>query len=206
MVKKLFLSSYFTKVSNLLLPFIQRQPKDCNLTFIPTAADPYTEKPWVYEDRNKLIEMGFNVVDTDLKNKTREQLYKELEETDIIFVSGGNIYYLLEKVKNSGFDEVVTHLIAKGIIYIGSSAGSVLMCPTIEHIEDLDDKTKANLSSFAGIEVIDFLILPHYGEPKYEERFQRIINKWIKRQYRIQTLSNSQVIVVKDDEMKIVSV
>lgn len=56
------------------------------------------------------------------------------------------------------------------------------------------------------IGLIDFLILPHYGEPKYEKRFQRIINKWTKRKYRIQALTNNQAIILKDYEMKIVSV
>jgi len=205
-MKKLFLTSYFAFVSKLLLPLLPKQPNQLKLAFIPTAADPYKIKPWFYGDKIKLKLMGFQIINVDIKNKTKEQLFKQMKDIDVIFVSGGNTYYLLEHVQKSGFEEVVKKLTAKGVIYVGSSAGSVLACPTIEHIEDLDDKTKASLTSFKGINLIDFLILPHYGDSKYKYKFQQIMKKWSDKKYKIQTLTNTQVIVVNNNKIEILKI
>lgn len=202
-MKKLFLASFFAYSSPLLLPMLPKSPRGLKLAFIPTTADPYDDKSWMLEDRNKLEQMGFDVFDVDLKNKTQEALAKDLEKADVIFVSGGNTYYLMEKVTKSGFDKVVKKLLNRGVIYVGSSAGTAIMCPTIEYLEDLDDRSKAKLDSFQGLGLIDFLILPHYGEPKYEKRFQSIIAKWKDKGYKIQTLTNNQVITVEKNITKV---
>jgi len=205
-MKKLFLSSAAIFTLDLIRPILPVSAKKLRVAFIPTAADLYTEKQWMYDDRNKLIEMGFDVFDVDIKNKTEEKLLKELKNIDILFVSGGNTYFLLEKILQSGFDRVIKKLINQGVIYIGSSAGSVLACPTIEFIEDLDDRSEANLSTFTGLGLVDFLILPHYGDPKYDVRLNKIINKWKNKGYKIITLTNDQAIIVEGDSQKIVEV
>jgi len=202
-MKKLFLASFFTYSSQLLLPLLPKSPQELKLAFIPTASDPYDNKPWVFEDRNKLIQMGFDVFDVDLKNKTQEALSKDLEKADVVFVSGGNTYYLMEKVTKSRFGEVIKKLLDRGVIYVGSSAGTAIMCPTIEYLEDLDDRGMAKLDSFQGLGLIDFLILPHYGEPKYEKRFQNIIAKWKNKSYKIQTLTNNQAVTVEEKIIKV---
>ena len=198
-MKKLFLSSYFVFVSDLLLPLLSKKPTELTLAFIPTAADLYPIKPWFYLDKLKLKMMGFSMIDIDLKNKTSEQLYEELKHVDVIFVSGGNTYYLLEKAQKSGFLEIVKRLVPRGVVYIGSSAGSALACSTIEYIEDFDDKNAAELTDYKGMNLVDFLILPHYGNKKHEERFKRIIKTWKNKKYKIQAIADSQVYIINDN-------
>lgn len=204
-MRKLFLASYFALVSDLLLPLLPKKPSELTIAFIPTAADPYKIKLWYYGDKLKLKLMGFRMIDIDIKNQTKEQLTEKMKNVDAIFVCGGNTYYLLKYAQKSGFDEVVRELVAKGVIYIGSSAGSVLACPTIEYIEDLDDKEKVNVDSYKGIGLVDFLILPHYEDPKYAGFHQTILKKWGNNKYRIQTLSNDQVIIVDNNNIKVFS-
>lgn len=195
-MRTLFLASYFAFVSDLLLPYLPKKPKDLKLAFVPTAADPYKVKPWFYGDKMKLKLMGFQMVDVDIKNKTKEQLYEVLSTVDVIFVSGGNTYYLLEKAQASGFLEVVHTLIERGVIYIGSSAGSALACSTIEYIEDFDDRSIAHLTSFKGMGLVNKLIYPHYGEEKYKVKFQTIMDRWIAKGFDVLPLRNDQVLVI----------
>jgi len=202
-MKKLFLSSYFAFVSDFLIPLLPKPAKELKLAFITTAADPYKVKLWLYVDKLKLKLMGFKIFDLDIKNKNEKTLLEELKNIDVIFVSGGNTYYLLEKSLQSGFDKVVKKLINRGVIYIGSSAGSVLTCPTIEHIEGMDDQSITNLSNYTGLNLIDFLILPHYGDQKYMKQINFILSKWHSK-YKIISLTNMQAVVVEGTSYKIV--
>lgn len=205
-MKILFLASYFAFASDLLLPILPKKPNELRLAFIPTAADPYKIKPWFYGDKMKLKLMGFNMNDVDIKNKTKEQLTIELQDIDVIFVSGGNTYYLLEKAQESGFLEVAKTLVERGVIYIGSSAGSALACTTIEHIEDFDDKSITHLTSFEGLGYTKKLILPHYGEEKYKLKFQNIVKRWMGKGYEVLPLRNDQVLIVQGDSEKILPI
>ncbi|MCX6731102.1 MAG: Type 1 glutamine amidotransferase-like domain-containing protein [Candidatus Roizmanbacteria bacterium] len=202
-MKTLFLASYFAFVSDLLLPLLPKKPNELRLAFIPTAADPYKIKPWFYGDKMKLKLMGFNMIDVDIKNKTKEQLITLLKDIDVIFVSGGNTYYLLEKAQESGFLEIGRELVEGGVLYIGSSAGSALACPTIEHIEDFDDKSITCITDFKGLGFTRKLILPHFGEEKYKSKFENIIERWISKKYEVLPLRNNQALVIQGDKEEV---
>ncbi|MDF2542501.1 MAG: putative peptidase dipeptidase, partial [Herbinix sp.] len=93
-MRKILLASFAANTIEKFIKKIEIQPENKNIAFIPTASNIYQDwKP--IDDRQKLIELGFNVKDISLEGKTKEQLYFELEEVDLIFVAGGNTFYLL---------------------------------------------------------------------------------------------------------------
>lgn len=204
-MKKLFLASYFAFVKDLLPPLLPDQPHKLKLAFIPTAAYVYVVKPWFDEDLLALKLLGFALNMVDLKNKTESDLLNELHDCQALFVSGGNTYYLLEHAQKSGFIRIAQTLVDSGVVYIGSSAGSVLASPTIEHIEDLDDASKATLDSYQSLGLIRERILPHAGEPKYRENFSRIMRNWQNDPYPIQPLRNDEVVLVDGSKQQVVS-
>ena len=193
---KLFLTSVASKTLDKIVPLLPKPPKELKVAFIPTAGDTYKEKPWMEEDREKLVDLGFNVADFDLKGKTESQIEKALSKVDIIFVAGGNTFYLLEKTKQSGFDKVVKKLVKNGTIYVGSSAGSILAGPNIEPVKILDDPQKARLDSFEGLGLVDFVILPHYGKEKY--KIDKIIKEYGNK-YQLIPITDDQLVVAEDD-------
>jgi dipeptidase E len=102
---------------------------------------------------------------------------RSLSNVDVIFVSGGNVFYLL--ARKNGFNIVVKDLIEKGIIYIGSSAGSCNAGPNIKPIELLDEPEKAkDLDRTEAFNLVDFVILPHFGKEKYQSQFNQIEDKY----------------------------
>lgn len=204
-MKKLFLASVASNTIEEFIKILPEPPNKLTVAFIPTAADPYEDKWFVEEDRNKLKEKGFNVRDVDLKNKTEQELSAELEGIDILFVAGGNTFYLLQKVRESGFDKIAKEVVQKGIIYVGSSAGATLACPTIEPIKTLDDSSKApSLKSFEGLKLVDFVILPHFGKEKYKAKYEKIMKEYTNAGYKVIPLTDNQAIAVEGDEYKIV--
>lgn len=203
-MKKLFLTSEANIVLEKISELLPDKPENLKLAFVPTAADPYKDKSWLEDYRQALIKYGFNVKNVDLKNKTKEKLKKELNNIDIIFVAGGNTFYFLEKANKSGFTDVIRELVDKGIIYVGSSAGTVLASPDIGYIKELDDPQKANLSSYKGLNLVDFSILVHWGEKKYKKEYLKLIrNNYFLGQKTI-LLTNNQAVLVWGDKYKII--
>lgn len=203
---RLFLASVASKSLDKIANLLPNKPKnEIRVAFIPTAADPYKDKQFVKEDRDKLEEMGFEIFDLDIKDKTERQLEEELRNINIIFISGGNTFYLLDKARQSGFDQLVKDLVlGKGVLYIGSSAGAALAGPDIKPIELLDDPSSApDLKSTKGLDLVNFVVLPHYGDKKYEEKFQKIIKEY-ENKYELIPLTNEQAVIVEGSNYSIV--
>jgi dipeptidase E len=201
-MKKLFLTSVASRTLDLLLPMIEKDPSELKVAFIPTAGNTYKEKPWMEEDRKKLVDLGFDVTDFDLKGKTEGQVREALSKVDIIFVAGGNTFYLLDKVKKSGFDKAVKNLVNNGKIYIGSSAGSYIACPTIEAATwKHADKNIVGLKNLTGLNLVPFIITAHFNREKYYEAVKRNIKK---TRLPVVALYDTQAIIVEGNKYRIV--
>lgn len=202
-MRKIFLTSVFSEVGDKVANFLG-SPLTLKVAFIPTAADVYDTKPWMEADRQKLVDLSYQVEDYDIKGKTESLIYSDLKDKDAIFVSGGNTFYLLYHTRQSGFDKALQKLIQEGKIYIGSSAGSILLAPTIEPVKLLDDPKQApKLSSYNGLNFVNFVVLPHFGKEKYKDRCQSIIKEWSSRVELI-PITDKQFIVADGGKRQII--
>ena len=177
------LTSSFHTVFNELR---QREllPKTASVAFIPTAGDPYSERPWIDADRKALVELGYSVRDIDLKGSTADSLGKELSSHDIIFVAGGNTTYLVQQSNISGFTDVIHDLLKQGRLYIGSSAGSILAGPTVEPFvtEDLTELPRDFvLTKPTCLHLVDYIVLPHDQVEQFSAEHDKIINGYSNR-------------------------
>lgn len=125
-MKKLFLASFASVTLDLVTELLPKPATQLKAAFIPTAGDLCDNNGFMHVDREKLVEMGFSIIDIDLKNIDEQGLEIKLENIDLVLVAGGNTFYLLDKVKKSGFDKVIQKVLDRGVIYVGSSAGSIL--------------------------------------------------------------------------------
>lgn len=156
-------------------------PKMASVAFIPTAGDPYPERPWIDADRKALVELGYNVTDIDLKNRTVDSLEKELLVHDIIFVAGGNTTYLVQQVHASGFATIIKNLLRQEKIYIGSSAGSILAGPTVKPFvqEDIIELSASFvLENSTGLNLVDYVVLPHDQESEFATGHNKIVQEY----------------------------
>lgn len=60
-----------------------------------------------------------------------------LEETDAVFVGGGNTFRLLKILYEMGLVEAIRRRVEQGMVYMGASAGSNVACPTIRTTNDM---------------------------------------------------------------------
>lgn len=191
---------------NVKEEIIKILPKPANkikVAHIITAKNPRLEEnpDYVVKDRKAMEALGFNVEDIDIKGKTEKDLRKILAGKDVIYVQGGNTFYLLKYIRESGFDKVIKDLINKGVIYIGVSAGSIVAGPTIEtagwkHV----DRNEVGLKDLTGMNLVPFNVFVHYGP----EHTGTVGEELKKTKYPLHILNDSQAILIKDGKVEIV--
>jgi len=199
---KLFLTSTAANVMDKIVPQLSKKPEDSLVAFIPTAGDVYDETPWIEEDREKLKNLKFKIKDLDLKEETQADIEAALSNVDIVFVAGGNTFYLLEKIKASSFDVVLKNII-DNIVYIGSSAGSVVAGPDIKPVEIFDDREAALLDNTNGLGFVDFVVLPHFGKEKYGPYHEKVVKEYGDK-LKIIPLTDEQYIIADDNGFKVI--
>ena len=201
---KLYLASY-AMVS--MAKIIKHEGNDFagkKAIFIPTAGDPYDIKDFVEADRIALEKYGLDIVEMDIKNKNVEEIRKAIVGADIVLVAGGDTFYLMEKLKESGADKVIKDFIEKNGIYIGSSAGSIICCPTIEGAEEFDNPNLAKgLNDFDGMGVFKDVIIPHVQKEKYFDRIRKATERLESKGYKVHHLTDDDVLFFDGDSCAI---
>ena len=192
---KLYLTSYAMTTMSKIIEHEGRDLAKKKAIFIPTAGDPYDNKDFVEADRIALEKYGLDVVEMDVKNRSEEEIREAVDGADIVLVAGGNTFYLMEKLKKSGADKVIKEFIEKGGMYIGSSAGSIICCPTIEGAKEFDDPSQApKLDNFDGMGIFKDVIIPHTQKKKYFKRIKMTTEKLKSKGYKVYQLTDDNVL------------
>jgi len=186
------------------LALLPRKPiNQISVSYIITAA--FGEKgdisSWVNIAKEDLKKLGISdIEDLDIRNKTGDELYSILSKKDVILVNGGNTFYLLKYVRESGFDKIIKKLINIGKVYIGVSAGSYLACPSIEQTYWKRRHENPGITDLTGLNLVPFLIVAHFSE-----YFRKIIEESVRTtSYQTVGLYDTQAILIKDNSIKVI--
>ncbi len=202
-MRKLFLASSFSEVASLFPKFAGEEIKGKRITFIPTASLVEEVRFYVDDDRKAFEELGIIVEELEITTASPDKILEILNRNDYIFVSGGNTFYLLQELRRKRADILITEQIRAGKLYIGTSAGSIILCPDIEFVKEMDyNHTAPELQSFTGLNIVDFYILPHYLDFPFEEITQNIVKKYGKK-LDLRPISNKQVITIAGNRIEI---
>jgi len=203
-MKKLFLASNGRCILEKGLEMLIGPNKPLRLAHVTTAQKGVDNKEYIKNHQKKLTELGYNFEELDIEGKNEIKLREILQNKDAVWVDGGNTFYLLKAVKETGFDRVIRDLIGKGLIYFGSSAGSLIVCPTIEtslwKISEKDIKNNYGLKDLTGLNLVPFLLRVHY-KPEQKNLLEEKV-KEIK--YPIRILQDNQAFLVQGDDIKLV--
>lgn len=98
-------------------------------------------------------------------------------EADLIYLSGGNTFYLLNGLRSSPLWSALRHHVDNGGVLAGTSAGALLMTPCITTASyppfDRDENT-VGLKDWQGLHLVDFEFFPHYD---HTIRYQRALSE-----------------------------
>ena len=202
-MKKLFLASSFKDVASIFERFANEDLKGKTVSFIPTASIPESYKAYVGAGRKVLEKLGLVVDELEISKAAAEEIAAKLKQNDYIYVTGGNTFFLLQELKRTATDKIIVEQINAGKLYIGESAGSMIVSPNIEYAKGLDDCKKApNLETFSALNIVDFYPLPHYTNFPFKKAVEKTIAKY-ESNLTLYPISNSQAILVNGTDMKV---
>jgi len=203
-MKKLFLTSSFKDVAAIFEKF-EGNLAGKTVTFIPTAS--VVEKVVFYVEAGKkeLVKLGLTVDELEVSTATADEITGKLEKNDFIYITGGNVFFLLQELRRTGADKVIKEQVEAGKLYIGESAGSMIASPNIEYAQDMDSVKKApNLNTFEAMSLVDFYPIPHHTNFPFKKAAEKIISKY-EATLTLYPISNKEAISVNGDDVKVES-
>lgn len=189
-----------------LTPLLPRQEKGTTDCYIVTAGNLDHYPHWIADEVSAINKAGRVVRRVDLAVLTKDKLAAAFAGCAVIWVGGGNTFYLLQEVRRSGFDEFVTMKIMSGTTYVGTSAGSIILAPNIESVRFADDLAQApDLTSFDGLGLFPLIAFPHFDNPDFKDVYRQILAYALEHGVSFVTLKEKQFIVVDGNSWKIVN-
>jgi dipeptidase E len=133
-----------------------------------TTADPERKAKRTINDMNSLRDCGLEVELINLQDYfgKRDELKKKLEELGAIFISGGNVFVLIQAIKLSGLDEILKEMRDTDFLYAGYSAAGCVLSDSLKGMDIVDtldtpyDGQKEII--WEGLGFIDFRFMPHW--------------------------------------------
>jgi dipeptidase E len=126
------------------------------IAFVPFAL--YDRSQYATQAQERLAKMGYDLISVhDVSNPQRA-----ITEAGAVFVGGGNTFRLLKGLYDWNLLAVIRQAVKAGTPYIGSSAGSIVACPTLKTTKDMP---VVQPPSFEALGLVGFQISPHYLDP-----------------------------------------
>lgn len=179
------------------------------VAFIPTASNlEEGNKDWLIDDLRRLSFLNFAEIDiVDVSALPKEIWLKRLENADVFFVEGGNTYHLMHWFNKSGLSKVLPELL-KTRVYIGVSAGSMVVNPTIVHSykeKQISQKINKNKSD-KGLSYINFMIEPHLNNHSIPDMAINVLEKRLKSYpYTVYAIDDETAIKIDGDKLEVVT-
>ena len=143
-------SSYLDHAENEIRDFL----KDAkSLLFVPYAL--FDRDEYAAMAAERFQRMGYEL----LSVHAAADPIRAVNNTDAIFIGGGNTFRLLKTLYETQLLEPIRQRVANGLPYIGSSAGSNVAGPTIKTTNDMPI---VQPPSFDALGLVPFQISPHY--------------------------------------------
>jgi dipeptidase E len=177
-------------IAEAFVDLVGKAPKDIKVAFIPTAGlVDVNDKAWLINDMYRIHKLGCYVDIVDIAQLNKDNWLPRVEAADVIFVGGGNSFYLSYWLQKSGLFEMLPRLL-KTRVYVGISAGSMVTGPGLKVAsaalrkfgtlkdDEYDELGPPGQSSAKTLKFVDFLFRPHLNSPHFPEiRAEKFIRK-----------------------------
>lgn len=132
--------------------------KELSIAFIPFALVSND-----YEAYDAMVKEGLQQLSCTIESVLPANAKETIEKADVIMVGGGNTFKLLHDIYEYKLLDIIRDKVNKGTPYIGWSAGSNILGPTIGTTNDMP---VIEPKSFNALGLFPFQINPHYNNEK----------------------------------------
>ena len=199
----MILTSSLYESMGIVKKFLNEKTESKKILFIPTATNVDEYKKYIHLTQKVFEDFGYEVENFDISVFSEETVKEKISETKIVFVSGGNTFYLLQELKKKNLISYLREKIENGLLYIGESAGSVITAPNIEYADIVDDKALATeLNDYTGLNLVDFYVVPHFEEEPFVESSRKVVELY-KDKLDLKVINNKEVVLVENDDFRI---
>lgn len=155
-------------IAKALVELCGKPAEDIKVGFITTAANVEEgNKDWYINQFTNLHKYGFGWVDVVDPSAADVNWQERLKEVDVIFVSGGNTFHLLNQYRKTGFGEWLRQNL-ESKVYVGVSAGTIITTPSLDVCTiEPSDPNLPGLDDITGMNLVDFEIEPHCDEQRF---------------------------------------
>ena len=190
---KLILSSCDFKNENSKQFILDNIPKPLNEIKVLFMPDDCASKKEILSDKfyDRLVSYGFKRENITVLNYYDVDSFKNLE-VDMLYLSGGNTFSVLHRIRKHGFQSAMVNYIKNGVIYVGGSAGAHIVSQNIEHILKYDRNT-IGITDFSGLNLFDGILICHFTKER-EEHFKELSNEG---KYKVFALTNDDSLLIE---------
>jgi dipeptidase E len=171
-------------INKALVELLGKPIAECNALCIPTAGYGHPQisptSAWSFvsgNDESPMTDLGWKSVGvlelTALPSIDKERWHSWVREADVLLVNGGETTYLGYWMRESGLFDLMSSLGNK--VYVGLSAGSLVMCPTIAP-RFVHWKSSTGGDEMLG--VVDFVMFPHVDYEMMPDFSMAHAEKW----------------------------
>jgi len=190
--------------------YLPKPLADCKIAYIITAANKMDET-WDVEKAKlrdhirryteKMDELNYTYTEIDIAGYSLQQLHDTLSTYDVVLVEWGNPFYLLQVVRETGFEKTMKELMEKWVVYIGKSAGSYIACPSLV-VSTWSKLTfdRCGISDLTAMHRVPFFVKAHYTAEMYSSLniHSQNINA------PLYALNNDQALVIHGNQIELI--
>ncbi len=206
---KLFLySSYLLAPEHrdAMSRLVGKAPQDITYAAIQHATDVEPDSSsWVLASsasvciRREQIE----VIDLQQWRDDRDGLREKLASKDVIWVCGGNGFYLRWILRVTGADEIIRELVRAGTVYAGWSAGAIMAGPTLQYFDAVEDLTVVPEVYDDGLNLTNTVVLPHMDLADFAEAMLQINNQLRQAGFATAPLTEAQALMIDGEKQEL---
>ena len=198
-------------IENELRNIIGKDFKDLKLLFCTTASnyEGGDMNEWLIEDLITLRNLGFIIDVCDINGASKENLLSRFKWADVFYFEGGNTQWLSKCIKTTGLENHLRELL-EARVWIGASAGSIVLCPTIYNSsQDLFDEY-IEYGPKEGLGFVDFQFVPHLNNEYFPKiRKENLVNSSKNLEKidgkKLYALDDNSAIFINGKDIKVVS-
>ena len=174
-----FLCSYFAGVEPAFKNFLRGNPSQQQVVFIPTASTVENTTFYVQDALNVFKNLGLTPDILDIAEVDSETAKLRIEQAEVLYISGGNTFYLLQQLKAKDLINFIAEKVRHGMMYVGESAGAMVASPDIEYARVMDDSDVAlGMFNFKALGIVDFYPAVHEEEEPFMQAGRRMKSEY----------------------------